>query len=339
MSKQDLINAIQTMRKTYGDDVVKTLQNQSFNVIPTGVPQLETILGTNGVVRGKMLELSGMESSGKSLLCATISANAAKAGFTVLYVDYEASLVADFLRRIGVPLGTNFLVIEALTMEEGFEKSLPLLKTGEINLVIYDSVGAMTPKQRIGREAGNPTPGDLSKALSACLSVLHPVLQEFNIAAIFTNHIRMTGFQTGQRTREIEAGGNALRFYLHQKVRLQKLGLLKSGPNTIGQEVSLRCIKNKLARPFLETKLKMMFDVGIDKFGYAIEVLEQMKIISVGSTGWVQSDELGIKIRGKDNFLDAIKASTELTQRVLDLVATNTQNGAGITEEEIGEDE
>jgi len=321
---EDLTSAIVQLRKDFGDDVITTLTEKiEIDTLPTGIPGLDMIIGQPGIPRGRITQIWGRESTGKSLIAETIAGNVQKAGGTVLYIDYEYSLAPKWLETLGIELGPTFLVAQPDSMEEGFEIARTMIETGKIDLVVFDAIGSMLPKATAERDAGDQTPGGVSLPLSIALNQLQPIIKNFNVAAIFINHVRNkipTGWSSGGST-ETMAGGNALRFYTHVLIKLRRRQLIKGTDGYRGMEVIARCEKNKVGIPFKEVELKLHFGAGFDASISIGDLLEEAGIVEVGRTGWVTSKELGIKVRGRDTYLSMLKDDEDLRKKATELLA------------------
>ena len=322
-----LLKVLRETKKKYGDGTVQTLVNQTYEYVKTGVIPLELILGHPGLVRRKFIEFYGAPSSGKSLLACVVAAQVIKDGGRVLYLDWEDSLDESFVKKLGVELGVNFLVVQPTTLQQGFSIALPLLETGAIDLVVFDSVGAMIPESRLKRDVGDSTPGDLARPLSVALGQLWAARNKANCVYLVLNHIRAANFG-GYGPTETTAGGNALKFFLHQKVRLIRTKYITSDGKKVGQTVKLRCEKNKLAPAHMESTFNIMYGLGFDSGSTLLDELTSLALAEIGPTGWIKIPDLGVTIRGAKNLSakfrdekdleDAAKALIESKRRSLE---------------------
>lgn len=337
-----LIKAVKDLQKEFGEDVLTTLQGGSDSpvpCIPTGIPVLDAIIGQPGLPRGKITEFYGRESTGKSLTAAAIAAECVRNGLTVLYLDHEHSLDPAFLQKIGLQLGPKFLVASPNYMEESFAIALTMMKTCAIDLVILDSIGALVTQDTTKRKAGEQRPGEVSRVLSVCLAQTLPILSQSNAAFLVINHIRSAigSFFSGETT----SGGNALKYYCHVRIRLSRVAFLKDKNDIIGIEIKARVEKNKVAKPYKEGRMRMLFDSGIDKVGMLFEGLKTAGIVEVGSTGWIVSEALNIKMRGTDAFQELLKTDRALQDKALSLMAAAGQlavDSSAIESQEIGDE-
>jgi len=315
----ELIAALKRLRKVYGEDVVSILvAEEELPCIPTGIPALNAIIGQPGLPRGKIVELYGREACGKSLLAASIAAACIREGLTVLWMDYENSLEPAFLETLGVQLGSNFLVTTPTSMEEGFAVALTLAKTRSIDLIVLDSVGALIPASTLTRDSGDQKPGEVSRVLSVCLSQTLPIIKESGTVLLCINHIRsqISSYGSGETT----SGGNALKYYSHIKMRMTRRAILKGEEGAVGIESSVKVEKNKVGKPFRECSIKMFFDSGIDQVAVLFDELVRCKIVEIGTSGWVVGEEIGLKVRGRENAIAMLREDNDLMTRATNLV-------------------
>ena len=337
----NLKDAVDQLLKKYGDNAITLLTSfTEVPCIPTGLPNLDYIIGQPGLPRGKITQIYGREQTGKSLVAETIAAAVQKSGGTTLYIDFETSLHPDWLRTIGIELGPTFLVSTPDYLEDGFNICNHLVSTGKVDLVILDSVGAMLPKETAVRDAADARPGWLARPLSIALNQFLPILKNSPAACIIINHIRAkinTGWSVGPS--ETMAGGNALRFYTHVLIKLRRRQLIKASGGYSGLEIVARCEKNKVGVPYKETALRIVFDEGFDASASLADMLEEAGIVTVGSTGWVKSEALDLKLRGRDNFCDLLRNDTELQAKAAAALAEYSPEPPLIETIEIGEPE
>lgn len=294
--------------------------------IPTGIPQLEKILETPGIVRRKILEIYGRESTGKSLLAATIARTVQQNELVCVYADWENSLNGPFLRSQGLNTRSgNFIPLQPITMEDGFADVFGITASGEVDVVILDSAGAMMPKAYNDKEAGYTRPGGFSLPLSICLQQLKADQSQHNYAVVIINQVRNTGFGT-RRPGETTPGGNVLKFFDHQKVRLIRQEILRNKDGQpLGQVVKMRCEKNKVGSPQLEATIRMLYKGGVDEAGSLFDSLVEYGIITVGRTGHIDTLTLPIEgIRGRDNMIAALRGDMQLTTVALEQIAAAT---------------
>jgi|ERR1035437_1550041 recombination protein RecA len=322
-----LDEAIKALRKKYGDGALSTLQGEEEEIqhFSTGLPSLDAITGVGGIPRGKMIELYGRESAGKSLLACTIAMQAQKIGI-VHYLDFENSLDPRYLKSIGVQLGTTFLVSKPTSMEDGFDMAMEMISSGQIVLTVMDSVGAMVTRDTLKRDAGEQKPGEVARILSVCLHTTLPELTKHGTTMMFINHLRSTINPYGPS--ETTSGGNALKYFLHMKLELKKKTLIQTSDGPVGIETLVKISKNKVGRPFGETLLRLMFDTGFDRVASVLDSLVKAGIVEASGGGAYKSELLGINVRGKDNVLALFQNDVELMDRALQVLVDVSKSTA-----------
>lgn len=320
MENDALVDAVKKVRRLYGDAVVTNLIDDVWASIPsisTGLYSLDRIIGCGGIPFGRITEIYGRESVGKSLLAEQISKQAQQLG-TVLWLDFEASIDKAWLTKLGIEIGAKFLVIRPDTMEEGFSIAMEFINTNQISLVVFDSVGAMLPKTTKDREAGDSRPGSVSLPLSICLSQFLPILKTKRTAAIFINHLRanITTYGGG----DITAGGNALKYYKHLAIEMRRKAMIKAGDNPVGMDLIARVTKNKVGPPWGQVDLKLKFDSGFDVMDSLLSLLLSTGVATRGSSGWLKAEALGLNERGRDAFFLALNSSPEASKKLVALL-------------------
>lgn len=324
-----LAKALEGIQKTHGDEFWHNVEELRITTVPTGLPNLDYVIGRPGIPRGRITIFVGAESAGKSLLSLTISANCVKSGLTVLYLDFENTLEPDHLSALGVVIGPKFLVFRPNTLEAGFEIAMRLVQSGGVDLVVFDSVAAMLPRTTSEREVGNSMPGSQSRALSICLQQFLPVILKHDCACLMVNQMRSvisTGYGHGP-TQQM-AGGNALRYYAHVIIRLWRTGQLKDGSHVVGMEIGAEATKNKVGKPYRQTTFRLAFGSGIDVVSAVANSLEVLGIVSVSAGGWIDSKALGIHIRGRQNFIDLLRDDSALLRKCAEALLTHESGAA-----------
>lgn len=269
-----LSDALSKLNKTYGAGTVSVLGEMepiSHNLISSGSLLIDKVL-SGGIGKGRITEIYGMESSGKTTLTLQFAAQCQKEGGRVAFVDVENALDMEYAKHLGVNVD-EMIFTQPSSGEQALEIVDALAKTGEIDLIIVDSVAALTPQVVLDGEMGDVTIGALARLLSKALSKITGTLNEFQCAVIFINQIRMkinTGFMMGNP--ETTTGGNALKFYASQRIELRKTTAIKSGDEVIGTNVKVKCVKNKIGRPMLVTEVPMIFGEGFSAKGEAIDL-------------------------------------------------------------------
>ena len=270
-----LEETLKRINKTYGAGTIMMLGEQQpiiNNCISSGSLLIDKILGGNGIPYGRITEIYGAESSGKTTLCLQFAAQCQKNGGRVAYVDVENALDVNYARHLGV--NTDDLIFtQPSSGEQALEIVDALAKSGEVNLIIVDSVAALTPQAELDGEMGDQNIGLLARLMSKAMRKLTGTLNEKNCAVIFINQIRMkinTGFMMGNP--ETTTGGNALKFYASQRIELKKTTSIKSGDEVIGTHVKVKCVKNKIAPPMKVCEATMIFGDGFSAKGEAIDL-------------------------------------------------------------------
>lgn len=312
--------ALKQLRKSYGEQVLSTLLDNYYvkcDSISSGLPSFDQITGVGGIPRGKITEIYGAESTGKSLLAETVAIVAQNQG-TVLWMDHEHSIDRPFIEHLGLKLGATFLVSQPDTMEQSFTIAETMMMTGQISMVVFDSVAAMLPDDTKNRDVGDRRPGAQSLALSDCLQHFLPCLATSNSAVVFINQLRAKIGSYGSGTTT--AGGYALKYYTHLKVELRRKGMLKTGGIPSGMEVIARIVKNKVGPPFAQCTLHSIFGSGFDRTQSLIEALQVGGVLTIGTSGWYKSEALKVNVRGRDAFLSELTTNTECAQAMIALL-------------------
>lgn len=287
---KELEAAISTIHKTYGDGSIMRLGDvvaeKKIEVIPTGALSLDLALGVGGVPRGRIVEIFGPESSGKTTVVLHVIANAQKAGGLAAFIDAEHALDPAYAKRLGVNLN-DLLVSQPDSGEEALSICETLVRSNALDVVVIDSVAALVPKAELEGEIGMATMGMQARLMSQALRKLTGIIAKARTTCIFTNQIReKVGIMFGNP--ETTPGGKALKFYASIRIDIRKKDNIKdSAGNTIGSHVKAKIVKNKVAPPFAEAEFEILFNQGINKEGNIIDVgLEYGVIERKGS--WLQ---------------------------------------------------
>lgn len=278
---KSLSDVLSKINKSYGAGTISVLGDTepiTNNLISSGSLLIDKILG-GGIGKGRITEIYGMESSGKTTLSLQFAAQCQKAGGRVAYVDVENALDVAYAEHLGVDVN-NMIFTQPSSGEQALDIVDTLAKSGEIDLIIVDSVAALTPQVVLDGEMSDMTIGALARLLSKALGKITGTLNEHQCAVIFINQIRMkinTGFMMGNP--ETTTGGNALKFYASTRIELRKTTAIKSGDEVIGTNVKIKCTKNKISRPMLVTEVPMIFGEGFSAKGEAINLAIDYGII------------------------------------------------------------
>jgi len=283
-----------------------------IQAISTGALSLDIALGVGGVPRGRIIEIYGPESSGKTTLALHIVAEAQKKGGITAFVDAEHALDTHYARKLGVKID-DLLVSQPDTGEQALEIAEVLVRSGAIDVLVVDSVAALVPRAEIEGEMGDSHMGLQARLMSQALRKLTATISKSNCCVIFINQIRMKiGVMFGNP--ETTTGGNALKFYSSVRMDIRKIATLKQGQDIIGSRTRVKVVKNKVAPPFKEAEFDIMYGVGISKEGDLIDLGVDSGIIDKSGAWFSYGDErIG---QGRENAKQFLKEHTDLKQEV-----------------------
>jgi recombination protein RecA len=313
--KKALSIALGQIEKQFGKGAVMRMgdaQAVDVDVIPTGSLTLDLALGIGGLPRGRVVEIYGPESSGKTTLTLQVIAQAQKLGGTAAFVDAEHALDPGYARKLGVNVD-ELLVSQPDTGEQALEIADMLVRSGAVDVVVVDSVAALTPKAEIEGEMGDSHVGLHARLMSQALRKLTANIKRSNTLVIFINQIRMKiGVMFG--SPETTTGGNALKFYASVRLDIRRLGALKKGDEVIGNETRVKVVKNKMAPPFRQAEFEILYGEGISHEGELIELgVREGLIDKAGAWYSYNGDRIG---QGKDNVRMYLKEHPALRDEI-----------------------
>ena len=313
--KKALQTALSQIEKNYGKGTVMRLGDRpemNVDAIPTGSLALDAALGIGGVPKGRIIEIYGPESSGKTTLALHILAQAQKMGGEVAFVDAEHALDPVYAAALGVNTD-DMLVSQPDTGEQALEITDALVRSGAVDAVVVDSVAALVPKQEIEGEMGDTFVGLQARLMSQALRKLAGTIAKTNCVVIFINQLRMKiGVMYGNP--ETTTGGNALKFYSSVRLDVRRVESIKEGGNVIGNKTRVKVVKNKVAPPFREAYFDIMYGEGISKWGELVDLAVQMDIVQKSGSWFSMGDErIG---QGKDSVKAYLQANPEIAEQV-----------------------
>ena len=313
--KKALESAIAHITKTYGSGSIMRLGQAStmqVDAIPTGSMSLDMALGIGGVPRGRIVELYGPESSGKTTVALHIIAEAQKLGGEVAFIDVEHALDPKYARAVGVDID-NLLVSQPDSGEQALEIAEALVRSGAIDVLVVDSVAAMTTKAEIDGEMGDSHVGMLARLMSQAMRKLTAVISKSNCVAIFINQIReKIGIMYGNP--ETTPGGRALTFYAPVRMEVRKAEPIKNGSDIVGARTKVKIVKNKVAPPFKSCEFDIMYGTGISRTGEVLDMAIELDIIKKsGSWFSYEGNKLG---QGRDNIKEILLSNPEMMKEV-----------------------
>ena len=294
-------------------------------MVSTGSLGLDIALGIGGLPRGRVVEIYGPESSGKTTLTLSVIAQMQKLGGTAAFIDAEHALDPQYAQKLGVNVD-DLLISQPDNGEQALEIADMLVRSGSVDVVVIDSVAALTPKAEIEGEMGEPQMGLQARLMSQALRKLTANIKRSNTLVIFINQIRMKiGVMFGNP--ETTTGGNALKFYASVRIDIRRIGAIKKGDEVIGSETRAKVVKNKVAPPFRQAEFDILYGEGISREGEIIELGVLHKIIDKSGAWYTYGKErIG---QGKDNTRDYLKEHPEMAQEIEAKIRAAIGVGAG----------
>ncbi|MBX3046064.1 MAG: recombinase RecA [Anaerolineales bacterium] len=318
MSKEKdnaLQNALEQITKRWGEGSIMRLgesESMEVDAIPTGSLSLDLALGVGGVPRGRVTEIYGPESSGKTTICQHIVAEVQQRGGTAAYVDMEHALDPNYAARCGVDI-EKLLVSQPDTGEQALEIAEALVRSGAVDVVIVDSVAALVPRSEIEGDMGDATMGMQARLMSQALRKLSGVIRQTNTAVVFTNQLRQKiGVMFGNP--ETTTGGMALKFYASVRMDVRRIQSIKEGQDIVGSRTRVRIVKNKVSAPFRTAEFDIMYNEGISKAGDLLDLASQMDIITKRGSHYLYGEErLG---QGRENAKAFLRENKNLAAEI-----------------------
>lgn len=313
--RKALDTAILSIEKKFGKGSVMMLgenANMTVESIPTGSLTLDMALGIGGVPKGRIVEIYGAESAGKTMIAQAIIAEAQKMGGTAAFIDVEHALDPDYARRLGVDID-SLLISQPNTGEEALEIAEALIRSGSIDVIVVDSVAALVPTAEIEGDMGDAHVGLLARLMSQGLRKLTSAVSKSNCVCIFINQLReKVGIMYGNP--EVTTGGRALKFYSSVRLDVRRGDLLKDGSNIIGHKVKIKVVKNKVAPPFKQAEFDLIYNQGIDYLGEIIDIgVEKGVLTRSGAYYYYGEVRLG---QGRDKSKEFLKENTEIFNEI-----------------------
>jgi len=310
-----LDKALGDITKRYGDGAIMRLGEAHHLVveaIPTGALSLDIALGIGGIPRGRITEIYGPESSGKTTICQHIVAEAQKLGGTCAFVDMEHALDPSYASRCGVNV-ENLLISQPDTGEQALEITETLVRSGAVDVVIIDSVAALVPRAEIDGDMGDSPMGMQARLMSQALRKLSGAIKQTNTAVVFTNQLRQKiGVMFGNP--ETTTGGMALKFYASVRLDVRRIQSIKLGTEIIGSRTRVRVVKNKVAPPFRTSEFDIMYNEGISKYGDILDLATGLDIVTKRGSFYSYGDiRLG---QGRENCKDFLRDNPDLAAEI-----------------------
>ena len=316
-----LDETIKHIQTKFGEGAIMKLGDSpkvDVEAIPTGSIGLDAALGIGGVPRGRIIEIYGPESSGKTTLALHIIAEAQKKGGICAFVDAEHAMDPEYTKKLGVKID-DLLISQPDTGEQSLEIVESLVRSGKIDVIVIDSVAALTPKDEIEGEMGAHHVGKQARLMSQALRKLTGIVAKSKTVVIFINQIRMKiGVMFGNP--ETTPGGNALKFYCSVRLDIRRIAQIKKGEDVVGSRTRVKVVKNKVAAPFKQTEFDIIYNEGISREGEILALGEQHKVIKKAGAYYKYTNKDGEEItlgQGYDNARTTLKEDKKLSKEVL----------------------
>ncbi|WP_119354753.1 recombinase RecA [Azohydromonas sediminis] len=308
--------ALAQIEKQFGKGSIMRLGEgekiEDIQVVSTGSLGLDIALGVGGLPRGRVVEIYGPESSGKTTLTLQVVAEMQKQGGVCAFIDAEHALDVQYAQKLGVNLA-DLLISQPDTGEQALEIVDALVRSGSVDLIVVDSVAALTPKAELEGEMGDALPGLQARLMSQALRKLTATIKKTNCMVVFINQIRMKiGVMFGNP--ETTTGGNALKFYASVRLDIRRTGSIKRGEEVIGSETKVKVVKNKVAPPFKTAEFDILYGEGISREGEIVDLGVAAKVLDKSGAWYAYNGE---KIgQGKDNAREFLRENPELAREI-----------------------
>ena len=341
MGKVNVENTLREIRTKFGDDSIMMLGDKphvDIDAISTGSIGLDAALGVGGLPRGRIIEIFGPESSGKTTLSLHVIAEAQKKGGICAFIDAEHSMDPEYSKRLGVNID-QLLISQPDNGEQALEIVDSLVRSGKIDVIVIDSVAALTPKDEIEGDMGAHHVGKQARLMSQALRKLTAIVAKSKTIVIFINQIRMQiGVMFGNP--ETTPGGKALKFYTSVRIDIRRIAQIKKGEEIMGGRIRVKVVKNKVAAPFKQTEFDLMYNEGISREGELIALGEKMGVITKSGTSYSYGEEkLGRGYDATRQFLKD-KANKKIADSILkDIRSGLDKNGGSVVAVSGGESE
>ncbi len=336
--KAVLDKAVGDIIKRYGEGSIMRLgeaHTMATETIPTGSLSLDIALGVGGIPKGRITEIYGPESSGKTTICQHIVAEAQKRGGTAAYIDMEHALDPTYAAKCGVDV-ENLLVSQPDLGEQALEITETLVRSGGVDVVVVDSVAALVPRSEIEGDMGDATMGVQARLMSQALRKLSGAINQTKTAVVFTNQLRQKiGVMFGNP--ETTTGGQALKFYASVRLDVRRIQSIKVGDEVIGNRTRVRVVKNKVAPPFRTAEFDIMFNEGISKSGDLLDLATQLEIVQKRGAFFSYGD---VRIgQGRENAKDYLRQNADLAAEIENVIRTKALGGELVLPLDMGSEE
>lgn len=324
----EIEDTLREIKTKFGDDSIMMLGEKphvDVNSISTGSIGLDAALGVGGMPRGRIIEIFGPESSGKTTLSLHVIAEAQKKNGICAFIDAEHAMDPEYAKRLGVKIN-ELLISQPDTGEQALEIVESLVRSGKIDVIVIDSVAALTPKDEIEGDMGAHHVGKQARLMSQALRKLTAIVAKSKTIVIFLNQIRMQiGVMFGNP--ETTPGGKALKFYTSVRIDIRRIAQIKKGEEVMGGRIRVKVVKNKVAAPFKQTEFDLMYNEGISKEGEIIALGEKMKIIQKSGSSYSYGDiKLG---RGYDSTRQYLKEDKKVANEILKQIRDELHKNGG----------